>query len=115
MDQANLIVPEKLLRLARSKALRLGAVAAILPFIGVVAAFGIAPDTVTERVTVQSVIEQVALPVAPAGDTTEEAYTREERVQRGDTIASVLARLRVEDQSAIRFMRNSVEARALRS
>jgi murein DD-endopeptidase MepM/ murein hydrolase activator NlpD len=115
MDQANPIVPEKLLRLARSTAVRRGVLAAILPFIGVVAAFGIAPDTVTEKVTVQSVIEQVVLPVAPAADTADEAYTREERVQRGDTIASVLARLRVEDQSAIRFMRSSSEARALRS
>src|SRR4051812_49247725 len=87
MDQANLIVPEKLLRLVRSTAVRRAVVAAILPFIGVVAAFGIAPDTVTEKVTVQNVIEQIALPVAPVADTSDEAYTREERIQRGDTIA----------------------------
>ena len=115
MDQANLIVPEKLLRLARSKAVRRAVLAAILPFVGVVAAFGIAPDTVTEKVSVQSVIEDVALPAAPSATPSDEAYTREERIQRGDTIASVLARLRVEDQQAVRFMRSSSEAKALRA
>ena len=114
MDQAKLIVPEKLLRLARSTAVRRAVLAAILPFVGVVAAFGIAPDTVTEKVTVQNVVEQVSLAAAPAA-MSDEAYTREERIQRGDTIASVLARLRVEDQGAIRFMRSSSEAKALRA
>ena len=65
MHQANSIVPEKLLRLARSTAVRRAVLAAVLPFVGVVAAFGIAPDTVTEKVTVKSVIEEVAL-AAPA-------------------------------------------------
>ena len=114
MDQANSIVPEKLLRLVRSTAVRRAVLAAILPFVGVVAAFGIAPDTVTEKVTVQSVVEQVALPAIAAADSADEAYTREERVQRGDTIASIAARLRVEDQGAIRFLRSSPEARVLR-
>ena len=114
MDQANPIVPEKLLRLVRSTTVRRAALAAVLPFIGVVAAFGIAPDTVTEKVTVQSVIEQIALPVAPVADASDQAYTREERVQRGDTIASIAARLRIEDQAALRFLRSNNEARALR-
>ena len=114
MDQAKLIVPEKLLRLARSTAVRRGILAAILPFVGVVAAFGIAPDTVTEKVNVQNVVEEIALPVSAAADSADEAYTREERVQRGDTIASIAARLRIEDQGALRFLRSSPEARSLR-
>ena len=113
MHQGNSIVPEKLLRLARSSALRRGILAAILPFVGVVAAFGIAPDTVTEKVVIAPVIEHVALAPVNAS-TAEETYWREERIQRGDTIASVLARLRVEDADAIRFLRSSAEARGLR-
>ena len=66
MHQANPIVPEKLARLARSPAVRRAVLAAVLPFVGVVAAFGIAPDTVTEKVTVTSVVEQIALSAAPA-------------------------------------------------
>jgi murein DD-endopeptidase MepM/ murein hydrolase activator NlpD len=115
MDQANSIVPEKLLRLVRSKAARRTVLAAILPFVGVVAAFGIAPDTVTEKVSLKSVVEDIVLPVPSAAAPADEAYTREERIHRGDTIASVLSRLRVEDQSAIRFMRSSAEARSLRT
>ena len=115
MDQANPIVPEMLSRLVRSTAVRRAVLAAILPFVGVVAAFGIAPDTVTEKVTVQSVVEQVTLPsLATAESAADEAYTREERVQRGDTIASIAARLRVEDQGALRFLRSSPDARVLR-
>jgi murein DD-endopeptidase MepM/ murein hydrolase activator NlpD len=114
MDQANPIVPEKLLALARSTAVRRALLAAILPFVGVVAAFGIAPDTVTEKVTQQNIVETVSIPAAPIADASDQAYTREERIQRGDTIANVLSRLHVEDQNAIRFMRSSGEARALR-
>src|SRR4051812_14030774 len=112
MVQANPIVLQ-LLRLSRSKAARLGALAAVLPFVGVVAAFGIAPNTVTERVVVAPVVESVELaPVgASAGDDT---YWREERIQRSDTFASVLARLKVEDADAVRFLRYSTEAKGLR-
>lgn len=114
MRQATFIVSEKLLQLARSKAVRRGVLAAVLPFVGVVAAFGIAPSTVTETVAVQSIIEEVPLQAIPATGVTDEVFTREERIQRGDTIASVLARLRVEDQGATRFMRSSAEAKSLR-
>lgn len=113
MPQANPIVLETLLRLTRSKAVRRGVLAAFLPFVGVVAAFGIAPDTVTEKVVVAPVVEAVAL--APVGASTgDETYWREERIQRSDTFASVLARLRIEDADAVRFLRGSAEAKGLR-
>lgn len=113
MPQANPIVLETLLRLTRSTAVRRGVLAAILPFVGVVAAFGIAPDTVTEKVVVAPVVETVRL--APiAGSTGDETYWREERIQRSDTFANLLARLRVEDADAVRFLRASNEARGFR-
>jgi hypothetical protein len=37
-------------------------VVAALPFFGVVAAFGIAPDTVPEPIELQHVVEDIALP-----------------------------------------------------
>ena len=113
MLQANPIVLETLLRLTRSTAVRRGLLAAVLPFVGVVAAFGIAPDTVTERVVVAPVVETVKLsPVA--GSTGDETYWREERIQRSDTFAGLLARLRVEDADAVRFLRSSAEAKGFR-
>jgi murein DD-endopeptidase MepM/ murein hydrolase activator NlpD len=115
MHQAAPIVPEKLLRLARSKGLRRAALAAVLPFVGVVAAFGIAPDTVTDPIPSARIVEEVALqPVSGAAEAIDETYWREERIQRGDTIASLLTRLRVEDPEAVKFLRTSKEARGLR-
>jgi murein DD-endopeptidase MepM/ murein hydrolase activator NlpD len=87
--------------------------AAILPFVCVVAAFGVAPGTVTETVTVAKVIEDIALPEVPLSANAEEAYWREERIQRGDTIASVLARLQVDDPEALQALRGNRDARAL--
>ncbi len=91
----------------------------VLPFVGVVTAFGIAPDTVTETVARVPVVEEVALPLtraekaaaAPAAPS--ETYWREELIQRGDTLAGVLARLRVSDTEALAFINKDPQARAL--
>src|SRR4026208_1499668 len=73
-------------------------VVAVLPFFGVVAAFGIAPDTVPEPIELQHVVEDIALPSSPSAGTHEIGqFWREERIQRGDTVASVLARLNIND------------------
>jgi murein DD-endopeptidase MepM/ murein hydrolase activator NlpD len=114
MHQAAPIVPEKLRELARSKGLRRAGLAVVLPFVGVVAAFGIAPDTVTEQVSSTRIVEEVALEPVSGASSAEETYWREERIQRGDTIASLLTRLHIEDPNAVRFLRASKEARGLR-
>jgi murein DD-endopeptidase MepM/ murein hydrolase activator NlpD len=114
MLQGTPIVAEKLLRLARSSTLRRVVLAAILPFFGVVAAFGIAPNTVTEKIELTRVIEEIALPALVQTSATEETYWHEERIQRGDTFASLLTRLHVEDAGAIHFLRSSTEAKGLR-
>ena len=86
----------------------------VLPFIGVVAAFGIAPDTATEPVARTEVVQEVALPLSPLVDKADAGYWREERIQRGDTIAALLARLGAEDSAAAEFLRNTRSARTLR-
>ena len=107
-----MILAQNLLQLVASSKLGRLIVAAILPFMGVVAAFGIAPDTITEQPAVSRVIEQVTLPVFAASSSPEETFWREERIQRGDTIASLLARLQVDDPAAIRSLRGTQEAKA---
>jgi murein DD-endopeptidase MepM/ murein hydrolase activator NlpD len=94
----------------RSGLLALGS----LPLLGVVAAFGIAPDTATDPVETHTVTQEVALaaPVATAGPDTE-TYWREEPILRGDTVASLLARLQVDDPEAAAFLRGARSARAL--
>ena len=113
MPQDTHIVIETVLRLTRNSGVRRAALAAILPFVGVVAAFGIAPDTVTENVLATPVVEIVTLAPVSA-PTADETYWREERIQRGDTFASLLSRLRIEDADAVRFLRVSAEAKGLR-
>ena len=92
---------------------RLAAALIALPCFGVVAAFGIAPDTLIEKVTINNVIEELQLPVmTPAADS-DPAFTREERIQRGDTVASLLARLQVDDPETAQLLRSNKQAKAL--
>ena len=86
---------------------------AILPFFGVVAAFGIAPDTVPEPVELQHVIENIPLSGNPVQSTENNRYWREERIQRGDTVASVLARLSVDDTDALAYLLQAKDVRSL--
>jgi murein DD-endopeptidase MepM/ murein hydrolase activator NlpD len=92
---------------------RLPAIFIAVPCFSVVAAFGIAPDTLVEKVPVNNVIEALELPaLTPVADANP-IFIREERIQRGDTVASLLARLQVEDPAAARSLNNAKEARAL--
>ena len=92
---------------------RLAVVVITLPCFSVVAAFGIAPDTMLERVPVNNVVERLQLPtlVPVAGDSA--VFTREERIQRGDTVATLLARLQVNDPEILRLLHINKQARAL--
>lgn len=84
-----------------------------LPFMGVFAAFGIAPETVTELPPVEKVVQEIAIPVVEVTRHINEAYWHEERIQRGDTFASVLTRLQVEDPEAAQALRGNANTRAL--
>jgi murein DD-endopeptidase MepM/ murein hydrolase activator NlpD len=92
-----------------------GRVAAVLVMmvIGVVAAFGFAPGATTEPdMAMRLVVRDLALP-ALAPVQTGDAYWREARIERGDTLGSVLARLDVSDASAQQFLRTDQGARSL--
>ncbi len=78
----------------------------------VVAAFGLAPDTTLETVPTRTVQRALPLPVI-AIDDAPAVYWREERVQRGDTIGSLLARAGVDDPAAMQFLRTDPAARPL--
>lgn len=107
------ILAQKLGALLHGSALRRGLLALLLPFVGIMAAFGIAPDTITDTIERTSVVEQIALPALPsAGDATE-SYWREARIERGDTIASILQRLQIDDTSASQVLQRTSEARLL--
>jgi murein DD-endopeptidase MepM/ murein hydrolase activator NlpD len=90
------------------------AIAAGIPGFGVVAAFGVAPDTMVGKPPVEPVVQEVALPRPhPIEPPEEQSYVTEGSVQRGDTIAALLARLDVDDPEAVAFLRRAREARPL--
>ena len=90
----------------RESKLRLRWIVALcsLPFLGMVAAFGTAPDTEYSFVQTRTVVE--ALDIAhpePSADA-DQVFWREERFGRGDTISDLLARLGVNDEEARAFL-----------
>jgi murein DD-endopeptidase MepM/ murein hydrolase activator NlpD len=114
MQQAGrTILAQKLLRLTAGSRLVRAGVALVLPFLGVVAAFGIAPDTVTDPVARRQVVQDLDLRSALAADEEKDGYWREERIRRGDTLATLLDRLGVNDPAAFRHLRGLRSARAL--
>src|SRR5262249_31345961 len=67
----------------------------VLPFLGVVAAFGIAPDTTTDTIARKEVVEPLTLPATTLAAQPDAGFWREERVRRDDTIGTLLSRLGV--------------------
>jgi murein DD-endopeptidase MepM/ murein hydrolase activator NlpD len=85
---------------------------AVLGLAGV-AAFGITPDTSLDTLSVRSISRALPLPAVVTADAADDTYWREERVERGDTIGSLLARASVVDPDAMEFLRTDPTARAL--
>jgi murein DD-endopeptidase MepM/ murein hydrolase activator NlpD len=84
-----------------------------VPLFGIVAAFGIAPQTETEPVDVQTVVQNLPLPTAQLADSGQQTFWREEKIQRGDTVGSLLSRLNVNDQDSLQFLNSNKDARTL--
>jgi murein DD-endopeptidase MepM/ murein hydrolase activator NlpD len=85
---------------------------AVLGLAGV-AAFGITPDTTLDSVPVHNITRALPVPDLAISDDPQDRYWREERVQRGDTIGSLLARASVDDAEAMEFLRTDAAARPL--
>lgn len=86
---------------------------AALSFFSMVAAFGTAPSTAEIADQRQTVVEQLAKPAVDPQGSFAEIFTREERIQRGDTFASLMARLGVEDDKALAFLRGDARSGAI--
>lgn len=86
-----------------------------LPLFGGVAAFGIAPGTATDGLPRTTVSSTVVLPAVTPTQTTPLDFWREERIARGDTLASLLARLEVNAGDIQRSLQAARQVRTLRS
>lgn len=80
---------------------------------GMVAAFGTAPSTIELLIPQQTVVERLASPAGTAAVESSGPLMREERVQRGDTVASLLAHLGVQDDPAVRFLHDNTSTQAI--
>ncbi|HWR77629.1 MAG TPA: peptidoglycan DD-metalloendopeptidase family protein [Thiobacillus sp.] len=74
-----------------------------LPLFGVVAAFGLAPDTNTLDFTPETITEAIALP-ALASASRVGTFERESVIQSGDTLANALSRLKIDDSEIQRLL-----------
>jgi murein DD-endopeptidase MepM/ murein hydrolase activator NlpD len=104
-------------RATRSR-IEFGAVASLLPLSAALAAIAAAPAALDlDRLQPQPIVEAVATPSIV--DQVEELlrkqdhFVREGRVERGDTLATLLARLDVRDDAALAFVRKEPKARPL--
>ena len=90
-----------------------GALLLLLPTLGVLTAFGIAPDTAATGVEPQLVREAIELPELEAVPPAPQRFVTQERVLRGDTVAALFERLGVRDAKAMEFLRGDATGRAI--
>lgn len=87
-------------------------VASVLLF-GTVAAFGTLPGTAELRIPQHAVIENLPAFTAEALQEETAFYVREERIQRGDTVVSLLSKLGIQDDAAFAFIVRDSKTRPL--
>ena len=102
------ILTHRMTRAERRFSLRTLVVLSSLPLFGVVAAFGLAPDTNPLDVTPQTITEAMVLPALTAADDSASTYERESLVQAGDTLATALSRLKIDDLEIQRLLTTDV-------
>jgi murein DD-endopeptidase MepM/ murein hydrolase activator NlpD len=83
------------------------------PLFGMMAAFGIAPNTSLEELPVQQVVLGLELPEIQPSYDADMTFWRQERIQSGDTIATLLSRLEVNNQEAVNFLRDARDMKAM--
>ena len=107
------MLPQNSLLHAHKLKLRWFVTLSTLPLLGVVTAFGIMPQTDVLSGPQKIVIEEIALPPRQAPQSTA-TFWRNERMQRGDTVAELLRRLNVEDAAASDYLRENKAAASFR-
>lgn len=85
-----------------------------MPLLGVVTAFGLVPESELGLDTGKVAIEEIALPSVAPAPLTENHFWRNEKMQRGDTVAELLRRLNVSDEPASAYLRTAAEAEPFR-
>jgi len=108
------MLPQNLLSQERKLKLRWFVTLSTMPLLGVLTAFGLVPESELGIKPAQLSVEEITLPTTLADNAANQHFWRTERMQRGDTIVSLLQRLNVADADASEYLRTSSEAAAFR-
>lgn len=84
-----------------------------LALLGMMTAFALVPVGDDSRVPLQTVLEQLATPATTLIDSGSTVFLREERIQRSDTVSSLIARLGITDPAALEFIRKSPQTQVI--
>lgn len=84
-----------------------------ISLLGMAAAFAIIPAGDDSRIQLQTVLEHLATPTATVIQADNATFLREERVQRSDTVSSLMSRLGIADREASDFVRENAAAEAV--
>ncbi len=87
-------------------------IAGAVATLGMAAAIAVVPDS-DRDVPIQTVVENLVLKNYRPLDLAGNSFFREERIRRGDTVGSVLARLGIQDADAANFIHTSPSAQAI--
>lgn len=85
-----------------------------LPLLGVLTAFGLVPQNELDLTSAKAAIEEIVLPETIEKKLASNNFWRNERMQRGDSVADLLRRLGVEDTFASEYLRKAAEAESFR-
>ncbi len=85
-----------------------------IPLFGVVAAFGIVIDIPLEDVPVQKIVLDLPLPNIPQTNDANIILWQQERIQRNDSVASLLARLKINSKDKSSFLHDARNIKAMR-
>ncbi len=83
-----------------------------LTLFGAVAALAIVPGPMQQNVTIKTVVEDVNLPPAKFASNETAIFWQTDQIHSDDTLSSLLSRLNVHDDKAIKFLRTSIDAQA---
>jgi murein DD-endopeptidase MepM/ murein hydrolase activator NlpD len=105
----SIILAQKLTKLMPILKLRWILAVSSLPLFGIYAAFGIAPDTVTQPISQVMVVDEILLPLSTeSAESNPAVFWFKEYVRRDDSIGTILSRLNVRNPDAIQFVQQHI-------
>lgn len=85
-----------------------------IPLFGVVAAFGIAPDAPQKDIPVQEVILDLPILNIPQTNDADIILWQQERIQKNDSVASLLSRLKINKEDKSKFLHDARNIKTMR-